>query len=96
MSTYKDYQQQIADLQKLADKARQEEIILAKQQIREIMTTYHLTIDDLRDKAAFSRKSAGPVKAKYRDPETGKQWTGRGREPKWMVGQDRAKFAIAQ
>ena len=35
-----------------------------------------------------------PVAPKYRDPETGKTWSGRGRAPKWMEGQDPAIFLI--
>jgi DNA-binding protein H-NS len=27
----------------------------------------------------------GPVEPKYRDPATGQTWSGRGREPRWMV-----------
>jgi DNA-binding protein H-NS len=34
------------------------------------------------------------VAAKYRNPATGETWTGRGKAPKWIEGQDRNKFAI--
>lgn len=34
--------------------------------------------------------------AKYRDPETGKEWSGRGRPPKWLQDQDQSKFLIIQ
>lgn len=30
------------------------------------------------------KKWKRPVSAKYRDPKSGKTWTGRGRSPKWM------------
>ena len=39
-------------------------------------------------------KERKPVAAKYRDPETGKTWSGRGIAPKWLAGKDRALFAI--
>ncbi|PCE30338.1 H-NS histone family protein [Burkholderia ubonensis] len=32
--------------------------------------------------------------AKYRDPETGATWTGRGRAPAWISGKDRDAFVI--
>lgn len=32
--------------------------------------------------------------AKYRDPETGATWTGRGRAPSWMIGEDRSRFEV--
>ncbi|WP_419465612.1 H-NS family nucleoid-associated regulatory protein [Burkholderia diffusa] len=35
------------------------------------------------------------VAAKYRDPKTGATWTGRGRTPRWLIGQDLNRFAIA-
>lgn len=34
------------------------------------------------------------VAAKYRDPETGATWSGRGKAPKWIAGQERDKFVI--
>ncbi|MEJ0003067.1 MAG: H-NS histone family protein [Pararobbsia sp.] len=35
-----------------------------------------------------------PVAAKYRDPVTGSTWSGRGKAPRWIAGQDRDKFAV--
>ena len=32
--------------------------------------------------------------AKYRDPESGKTWTGRGKPPTWILGKDRASMLI--
>jgi DNA-binding protein H-NS len=34
------------------------------------------------------------VAPKYRHPETGDTWTGRGREPGWIKGKNRQDFAI--
>lgn len=33
---------------------------------------------------------------KYRDPQTGKTWSGRGRIPKWIEGKDRENFLIKE
>jgi DNA-binding protein H-NS len=47
---------------------------------------------------AIARKGQpkGPQPAKYRDPETGASWSGRGRAPAWLASaKDRAKFLIA-
>jgi DNA-binding protein H-NS len=42
-----------------------------------------------------ARRGAGVKSApKYRDPETGATWTGRGREPGWLKGKNRADFAV--
>jgi DNA-binding protein H-NS len=34
------------------------------------------------------------VAPKYRNPETGETWTGRGREPGWIKGKTRQDFAL--
>ncbi len=33
-------------------------------------------------------------RAKYFNPQTGQTWSGVGREPAWMRGQDRSRFAL--
>lgn len=54
---------------------------------------------DLQPKHVFSR-SAGAKKAKasrdakYIDPHTGKSWSGRGRRPDWLVGNELAEFQV--
>ena len=49
--------------------------------------------------AKAERKVRKPVAPKYRDPESGATWSGRGRTPRWLVeaekaGKDRASFSI--
>ncbi|MFC7478523.1 H-NS family nucleoid-associated regulatory protein [Dankookia sp. GCM10030260] len=44
-----------------------------------------------------TRRSKGEkvkVAPKYRNPETGDTWTGRGREPGWIKGKNRLDFAV--
>ena len=38
--------------------------------------------------------SRSGVAPKYRDPESGSTWSGRGKPPKWIAGQDRDNFLI--
>lgn len=45
-----------------------------------------------QDKTAGRPAKAG-LPAKYRDPESGKTWSGRGRVPAWLAG-EREKYAI--
>lgn len=49
-----------------------------------------------RGKAASTagKKPRGKVAAKYQDRATGATWTGRGREPEWIKGKDRAAFLV--
>ncbi|GLK96367.1 DNA-binding protein [Achromobacter xylosoxidans] len=47
----------------------------------------------------LQRKPRGTVAPKYRHPETGETWTGRGRAPRWLVaaesdGADRSEFRL--
>lgn len=95
--TYAALQQQIADLQKQAEIQRVAEVAGVVGRIREAISVYGLTQDDLFG-AAPSRKVkrseattaavAAPKKpsvAKYRDPASGKTWTGVGKRPGWFV-----------
>lgn len=42
-----------------------------------------------------TRRSKGEkIAPKYRNPETGDTWTGRGREPSWIKGKSRDEFAL--
>lgn len=60
------------------------------EQIRKIMLDLNITVADLQTRRG-TRPSAAP---KYRDPETGSTWSGRGRAPRWLSGKDRASFEI--
>ena len=41
------------------------------------------------------KSSSSKVAAKYRDSVSGKEWSGRGLQPKWMAGKDKNDFLIA-
>ena len=55
--------------------------------VREVMAEYGLQVSDLtlsgEPKQKASRKM-GKVAAKYRNPETGESWSGRGLRPNWL------------
>ena len=40
------------------------------------------------------KTSTSKVAAKYRDSETGKEWSGRGLAPKWLAGKNKADYLI--
>jgi DNA-binding protein H-NS len=57
----------------------------------------HLDVLPLITKTSkTSKKQAKPLAppAKYRDPTTGKTWTGKGRAPDWLQGKNREDFAV--
>lgn len=59
--------------------------------VRELMAQYNIGVEELAAKPDARR---GPQPAKYCDPESGATWSGRGREPSWLAGKDRAAFLI--
>jgi len=95
MNKYADLQAQIAKLQREAEAMRQSEIDAAKDEIRKIMATHHLTLADLDGQNKKPRaKPPATVAPKYRDPESGATWTGRGRAPLWLNGRNKEDFKI--
>lgn len=65
---------------------------------RSIISEYELTQEDLFGGVvkAQNTKAVNKVEAKYRDPETGKEWSGRGLPPKWLNGRDKEEFLISK
>lgn len=95
MKTYQEYQAQIAELQKLANAAREKETAAAREKVTALMRAHGLTVADLSGKTSSKgRKPRTTVSAKYRDDATGQTWTGRGRMPKWLVGKDMSAYLI--
>ncbi|WP_428827029.1 H-NS family nucleoid-associated regulatory protein [Azonexus sp. IMCC34842] len=93
MATYAEIQAQIVELQAQAEKARKEELTSAIAQVKALMDQHGITIEDLQGVTKKSRKTS-PIKAKYRDPVSGNEWTGRGRSPKWLEGKNKDDFAV--
>ncbi|MDX9886511.1 H-NS histone family protein [Thauera sp.] len=77
-------EQQIAQIKK-AERAD------ALQNARSLIDTFDLTVDELFGKQKSTGKA---VAVKYRNPETGETWTGRGRAPRWLEGKSREDFAV--
>jgi len=94
MSTYQDYQKQIAELQAKAEEAHRTEITSAKAKIRALMDEYGLTLGDISGTKAAPKSPRKPVEIKYKDEATGDTWTGRGRAPKWLEGKDKNQYLI--
>lgn len=53
--------------------------------VKALMSEYGLTAADLSGKVSAAKTDTSrKVAAKYRDPETGQSWSGRGLKPKWL------------
>lgn len=98
-STYSELQAKINELQRQAAELLRTERAASIAEIKAKMAELGITIEDLSGAAVKTRRSSGIVAAKYRDPQSGKTWTGRGRSPAWLVeaesnGQTRNDFLI--
>ncbi len=98
MKTYSDIKAEIAKLEKQAEALRKSEFAGVVAKIKAAIAAYSLTAADL-GLGGGSAKATRPSKeksikktatttgvAKYRDPKTGKTWTGRGKPPTWIAG----------
>lgn len=96
--SYKELLQKREVLEREIAQARENEVSAAVAKARELVAEFGLTVQDLfpgRGAKAAITKPVSKVAAKYRDPASGQTWTGRGKAPKWIEGQDRAPFLIA-
>lgn len=77
---------QKAALEQQILEAQREERSQAIAKVRALMAEYGLTLADLgtRATAAPRKASTSRVAPKYRHPETGETWSGRGLQPKWL------------
>lgn len=104
MKTYSALKAQIDKLERQAATIRQKEVREVVAELKKTIAEYELSAADLgltggaRKDAARKPRRAGSVTvgvAKYRNPQTGDTWTGRGRPPAWIVdAKDRESFLI--
>jgi DNA-binding protein H-NS len=97
MESYKQLQEQIKSLQNRAEEVRRSELSRTISDIRQKMEELGISVDDLQraqGKQKSTRKVSAPVAPKYRDPDSGKTWSGRGKEPKWLAGRSKGDFLI--
>jgi DNA-binding protein H-NS len=110
MATLSELIAQKAALEKEIDSTRQRDVGKAITQIRALVEEYKLTASDIfvpgksktdskniskEKKEKKEKQPATKVAPKYKDPETGATWTGRGISPKWLAGKSKADFLIA-
>ncbi|MBI4755574.1 MAG: H-NS histone family protein [Betaproteobacteria bacterium] len=88
MESYKELKARIAELEQQAEDLRRKELAVVIREIRERMAEYGLGAADL----GFGDKTAGKSKGapKFRDPSTGKTWSGYGKAPNWIKAHEAA------
>lgn len=67
-------------------------------QIKTVVDTYSIPVDELVEALGGLKSKRKGVKAKqkFRDPASGATWSGRGKEPAWIKGQNRDDFLIPE
>ncbi|WP_454708445.1 H-NS histone family protein [Delftia acidovorans] len=99
-SDYKALLQQKAELEKKIDALIQNAKTDAIAEAKAMVQQYGLAKEDVFPSAKSKSGKAGKAgkrsvgEPKFRNPETGATWTGRGKPPKWIEGKDRASLAI--
>jgi DNA-binding protein H-NS len=99
MSSYKELLAQREQLERQIQEAKAREYAEVLNEIKQKMADYGITLAELsggkgaKGIAKASRARAG-VAPKYRDPASGSTWSGRGKPPRWIAGQDRDQFLI--
>lgn len=89
---YQTLLQQKAELDAQIIAALKTEKAAAITQARALATEYGLTAADVFP--AVGKQAASVGQPKYRNPETGVTWTGRGKPPTWILGKDRSAYEI--
>lgn len=92
MASYAELKAQAEELIRQANEVRKQENKEVAAQVREMIREHGITADQLGF-APAGKGSRTKVPAKYRDPMTGKTWSGRGRTPLWLDG-PREAYAI--
>ena len=67
-------------------------------QIKTVVDTYSIPVDELVEALGGLKSKRKGIKAKqkFRDPASGATWSGRGKEPAWIKGQNRDDFLIPE
>lgn len=102
LQRYREIRAQIEALEEQAAGIAREVRKGAIEQARALIREFDLTAEELQLAPKAARKagggssagSASQVLPKYRDPETGATWAGRGAEPAWLRGKNRDDYLI--
>lgn len=96
MATYKELLSQIEQLKAEAAEARAMELAMGIAEIKQRMAELGITVDDLTGGSrALRRRAVVASTVKFRNPQTGQTWTGKGRTPGWIRdAEDRNAFLV--
>ena len=84
MKSYDDLSRELARLLQQAEGERKKERGTVIAEIKATMAEYDLSIEDIDPSLAQGRRTAKPAAPRYRHPDTGQTWSGRGPRPPWL------------
>lgn len=107
MSKLDELLEQQKQIQEEIEKVRKEERSEVIEQIKTLVEKYQIQSSSIfgrkrTKRAEITETGEEPSKPKtklppkYRDPETGKTWTGRGNKPKWLEGKNKEDYLIRE
>ena len=107
MATLDELLEQEKQLKEQIEKVRKEERGAAIEQIKALVEKYQIQSSSIFGRKRTKRaetteageeppKPKTKLPPKYRDPETGKTWTGRGNQPKWLEGKNKEDYLIRE
>lgn len=97
MPSYRELLAQREKLEKQIEEAKAYEYAEVLNEIKQKIADYGITLTELdsnRGKYVKANRVRASAVPKYRDPESGNTWSGRGKPPRWIAGRDREKFLI--
>jgi len=86
--------QQREEIEKQIAEIRAAEQAEALAKVRNLIRLHNISLTDVFERKAAIKPAARKVAPKYRDPDTGTTWTGRGRSPAWFDASRKHLFEI--
>lgn len=84
---YHEIRQAVGELEKVMRSKEKEAKKQAQEELKATAAKYGMTLEELTGSGggrSGQGRGRGKVPPKFRHPDTGKTWTGRGRKPKWV------------
>jgi DNA-binding protein H-NS len=92
--TIADLETQLREINVRLSEARKAEKRAFLQAVMDNVPALGISQDELLIAAGFKKPAPVRAPAKYYDPNTGKQWSGRGPRPQWLQGKNLNDFLI--
>ena len=99
VATYKELLAKKQELDAEIEQARRGEAQAALETVRETIAAFGFTPEDLfgtRRKSRGATRGASSGAPRFRHPETGETWGGRGPRPRWLKGKDPEQFRVRE